>query len=111
MIVRDRTLACMGNVSWIQLASVLKAGREIVVILIFVTWYNAQSFQHVEIQQLSPMVIYVNAVKVSLRLHLVACRNVFIQSRIAKEGIALLITEENQFVDAMEPDIMDHNAI
>ena len=73
-------------------------------ILISVIWFNAQNFQRVEIQLQSLMVTYANAEKVLLRLLLVACRNAYIPSHIAKEGIVPLITEGNRFVDAMEQD-------
>ena len=62
-------------------------------ILTFVTWFNVQSFQHVEIQRLNLMVIFVNAEKVFIRLHLVACQNAFMtiismcSSHIVREGI------------------------
>ena len=80
-------------------------------ILIFVIRFNVQTFQHVETQQLSLMVTYANAAKVLHNPHLVACLNACILSHIATGGIVSLITEENRFVDAMEPDIMDRNAI
>ena len=80
-------------------------------ILTFVIRFNVQTFQHVETQQPSLMVTYANAAKVSLNRHSVACLNACIRSHIATGGIVSLITGENRFVDAMEPDIMDLNAI
>ena len=62
-------------------------------ILTFVTWFDAQSFQHVEIQPLNLMVIFVNVEKVFIRLHLVACQNAFMtmipmcSNHIVREGI------------------------
>ena len=80
-------------------------------ILTFVIRFNVQTFQHVETQKLSLMVTFANAAKVLLNRHSAACLNACIRSHIATAGIVFLITGENQFADAMEPDIMDQNAI